>query len=76
MKKNNLNNHFIQQENGYIKEDQELIKSVDECMSILKKRFKISPSSYRIKNVVDAMTDLIQYEKELIKSRKKHLNSI
>ena len=76
MKKENSTNSFILQEKIYIKEDQELIKCSEDYLSILKKRFGIYSSNYRLKNVINAATDLIQFEKELLKSRKKNVKQL
>ena len=79
---------FIRTERQYVEEDKIFIDYVKEFISVMEKYYEISPSSRRIKNVIDAGKDLIQYEEEKLESRislfpeyfsdkiKNHLNNL
>ena len=78
MKNENENptDSFISQEKKYIEEDKKLIKCIEDCLCVLKERYTLSKESYRIKNAINSMTELVQYEKEILNCRKKRTKSL
>ena len=72
----NPTDSLILQEKKYIEEDKKLIKCVEDCLCVLQERYTQSKESYRIKNAVNSMTELVQYEQEKLNCRKKRTKSL
>jgi hypothetical protein len=67
---------FIRCEEQYIAEDAYLVRSAKYFYSLIKKRHKLQPRSRLIKNLIEPLTEFIEFEHEMVKCRTKHLKKL
>ena len=72
-KNENPTDSFISDEKRRIKDDQEFIKCVKDCLVLSKKQHKKRPKAHRIEKLIKVATDLIQFEESILEARIKSL---